>query len=174
VGELAVGTRSGLEAWSMSTQKFDATVTVGSDGRVIVPVAFDPNEVWGHKTRHHVAGTIDGKRLRAVVEEADGEYRFVLGPAWGRDCGVSDKDGQLVTVVLSPEGPQRADLDADFAAALEAEPAAGEFFDSIAQFYRKAYLTYIGATKRSPDKRVARIAEVVELLKAGVKQRPGT
>lgn len=156
----------------MSTQTFKTTVEVGRDGRVIVAVPFDPDEVWGAKATHHLTGSIDGKGLRAVLEKEGDGYRFVLGPAWGRGCGV--EDGRQVTVVLAPEGPQRADLDPDFAAALDAEPKAGEFFDSIAQFYRKAYLTYIGATKRSPEKRVARIAEVVDLLKAGVKQRPGT
>jgi hypothetical protein len=40
-----------------------------------------------------------------------------------------------------------------------------------AQFYRRAYLFYIDATKRRPDERVARIDEVVGLLAAGIKQR---
>jgi uncharacterized protein YdeI (YjbR/CyaY-like superfamily) len=56
--------------------------------------------------------------------------------------------------------------------ALDAEPAAGAFFDSLAQFYRRGYLTWIDATKRSPAERAARIAEMVRLLKAGHKQRP--
>jgi uncharacterized protein YdeI (YjbR/CyaY-like superfamily) len=73
-------------------------------------------------------------------------------------------------VVLAPEGPQREDLAPDLAAALEAKPEAGEFFDSLAQFYRKAYLRWIDATKGRPDVREQRIAETVELLKAGVKQ----
>ncbi len=71
-------------------------------------------------------------------------------------------------------GPQRDDLAADVAAALADNPQAGEFFDSLAQFYRRAYLRYIDATKRRPDERAARIAEVVGLLGAGIKQRPGT
>jgi hypothetical protein len=45
-------------------------------------------------------------------------------------------------------------------------------FDSLAQFYRRAYLRYIDGTKRRPDVRAARIAEVVGLLAAGVKERP--
>ena len=54
------------------------------------------------------------------------------------------------------------------------DPQAGEFFDSLAQFHRRAYVRYIDATKRRPDLRAARIAEVVGLLDAGVEQRPGT
>jgi hypothetical protein len=42
--------------------------------------------------------------------------------------------------VLGREGPQRSDLAPDIAEALKAEPAAGMFFDSLGQFYRKAYL----------------------------------
>ena len=53
-----------------------------------------------------------------------------------------------------------------------ANPAAAAFFDTLAQFYRKAYLRWIDGTTRRPDLRAARIAEVVDLLAAGVKQRP--
>ena len=69
--------------------------------------------------------------------------------------------GDEVTVELAPEGPQRGDLADDIAAALAANPAAGAFFDTLAQFYRKAYLRWIDATTRRPDLRAARIAEVV-------------
>jgi len=75
-------------------------------------------------------------------------------------------------VVLEPEGPQREQLAPDVAAALEAAPEAAAFFDSLAQFYTRAYLRWIDATKRRPELRAARIAEMIELLKAGHKQRP--
>jgi uncharacterized protein YdeI (YjbR/CyaY-like superfamily) len=77
-----------------------------------------------------------------------------------------------VTAELAPEGPQRGDLADDIAVALAANPAAGAFFDTLAQFYRKAYLRWIDATTRRPDVRAARIAEVVGLLAAGIKERP--
>jgi Bacteriocin-protection, YdeI or OmpD-Associated len=38
--------------------------------------------------------------------------------------------------------------------------------------YRKAYLRWIDATTRRPDLRAERIAEVMGLLDAGVKERP--
>jgi uncharacterized protein YdeI (YjbR/CyaY-like superfamily) len=88
---------------------------------------------------------------------------------WMRDAGVAAGDD--VTAELTPEGPQRGDLAEDIAAALDANPAAGAFFDTLAQFYRKAYLSWIDGTTRRPDARAARIAEVVDLLAAGVKQR---
>lgn len=137
-----------------------------------MPVPFDPNAIWGPKPKHHVAGTINGEKVRAAVERSKDGYCISLGPAWRRDCGI--EPGDKVSVVIAPEGPQRTDLEADFAAALEAEPEAGAFFDSLAQFYRKAYITWIDATKRRPDVRADRIAETVRLLKKGIKQRPGS
>jgi hypothetical protein len=149
-------------------QRFTVTL-VGDDGRVFVPVPVDPDEAWGHKPAHHVHGTVNGMGVRGVLEPLDGRRGLVLGPAWRRDCGLAA--GDRVEVVLQPEGPQREDLAPDLAAALDANPEAGAFFDSIAQFYRRAYLRYIDATKRRPEERAARIDEVVGLLAAGIKQR---
>ena len=73
---------------------------------------------------------------------------------------------------IGPEGPQRDDLAPDVAAALAADPEAAAFFDSLAQFYRRGYLRWIDATKRRPELRAERIAEMVELLRSGNKQRP--
>jgi hypothetical protein len=42
----------------------------------------------------------------------------------------------------------------------------------LAQFYRRGYLRWIEATKRRPDERARRIAEMVALLDKGVKERP--
>ena len=44
--------------------------------------------------------------------------------------------------------------------------------DQLAQFYRRAYLRWIDATKRNPALRAERIAAVVALLERGVKARP--
>ena len=133
--------------------------------RVLVPVPFDPDETWGPKKDHRVAGTVNGMGVRAVIEPLGEGRGILLGPAWRRGCGIAP--GDEVDVVLFPEGPQREDLAADVVAALAAEPEAAAFFDSLAQFYRNAYLRWIDATKRRPDVRGGRIAEMVELCKAG-------
>lgn len=140
--------------------------------RVLVPVPFDPDQAWGFKREHRVHGTVNGMGVRAVIERLGKGRGILLGPAWRRDCGIVP--GDEVEVVLAPEGPQRDDLAPDVAAALEAAPVAGAFFDSLAQFYRRAYLRWIDGTKRRPDVRAQRIVEMVELLEAGQKERPGT
>ena len=85
------------------------------------------------------------------------------------DVGVVDVSRRFESTVVGSEGRVFAP---DFRTALEAEPAAAAFFDSLAQFYRRGYLRWIDATKRRPDVRSARIAEVIDLLKANHKQRP--
>ena len=70
-----------------------------------------------------------------------------------RDIGVVV--GDEVIVELAPEGPKRADLAEDISAALAANPAAAAFFDTLAQFYRKAYLRWIDATTRAAGPRGA-------------------
>ncbi|MCD2442137.1 YdeI/OmpD-associated family protein [Agromyces sp. SYSU K20354] len=110
-----------------------------------------------------------GRPMRGVVEKLEDGPVIALGPAW---TGVALRDGAEVEVVLEPEGPQRADLAPDIAEAFDAAPDAAAFFDSLAQFYRKAWLRWIDSTKRHPEQRPSRIAEVVRLLKQGHKTRP--
>jgi ABC-type nitrate/sulfonate/bicarbonate transport system substrate-binding protein len=154
----------------MGVQRFTARVAAGPGGRAVIAVPFDPDQAWGTKAGHPVAGTINGRRVRGTIAPGGGGWAFTLTPMWMRDAGVVTDDD--VIVELAPEGPQRGDLADDISAALEANPAAAAFFDTLAQFYRKAYLRWINATTRRPELREARIAEVVDLLAAGIKQRP--
>lgn len=162
------------EGWSSvvaeRTRRFTTTVMVDERGRTHVPIPFEPDEAWGAKPRHHITGSLDGHRLRGTIDVTDAGHVLVLGPTWCRTAQLST--GDRVDVVLEPEGPQRTDLAPDFAAALEESQEAGAFFDSLAQFYRRAFLRWIDATKREPDQRPVRIAEVVRLLEQGKKERP--
>ena len=161
----------------MRAQRFDTHVTSDSAGRAVIAVPFDPDGTWGAKAFHPVGGTIEpvagtscGRRLRGRLTPDGSRWVFTINPMCMRDTGVAV--GDEVIVELEPEGPQRADLADDIAAALAANPAAAAFFDTLAQFYRKAYLRWIDATTRRPELRAARISEVVELLAAGIKERP--
>jgi Bacteriocin-protection, YdeI or OmpD-Associated/Domain of unknown function (DUF1905) len=149
----------------MGSQCFHAVIAAGPRDSAVILVPFDPDEAWGAKASHPVSGTIGECRTRTKLVPAGGGWVLILTPKRLRDMGIAI--GDEVTVELAPEGPQRGDLAGDIAAALAASPAAGAFFDTLAQFYRKAYLRWIDATTRRPDLRAARIAEVVDLLAAG-------
>jgi hypothetical protein len=154
----------------MRVQRFGARVAIGPRGRAVIAVPFDPDEAWGAKAEHPVGGRVNGRRIRARVVPDGRGWALTLNPSWVRDGCVAA--GDEVIVELTPEGPQRGDLADDIAAALAADPAAAAFFDTLAQFYRKAYLRWIDSTTRRPDLRAARIEEVVGLLAAGIKERP--
>jgi hypothetical protein len=152
-------------------RRFRAIVEGNKGGRAFVTLPFDPADVWGAKPRHHVAGSINNEDFRGPLEQAGERFFISLGPAYRRDRAI--QVGDSVSVELCAEGPQRDALAPDLAAALAAHPEAGEFFDGLATWYRKNYLRWIDATKRRPDVRKERIAELVEHLQARRKSRPG-
>jgi len=151
----------------MTEQHFEATISK-LKSKVVLPIPFDPNEVWGHKQRHHITGSISGHKVRGALDWDGTKPVLSLGPAWRRDAGVDV--GDRVEVTLAPEGPQLADLAPDIAAALEGAPDARAFFEALATFYRKGYLKWIEGA-RKPETRAARIEEMVSLLQAGKRQR---
>jgi hypothetical protein len=152
----------------MTTQRFK-TIIVKEGTRTFIAIPFNPNEVWGVKQRHHITGTINGCRVRGALGSDESQYFLLLGAVWRRDNGL--EAGAEVEVELTPEGPQTNALAPDIVAALESEPEARAFFESLATFYRKGYLRWIEGAARRPEIRSARIAELVSLLKAGKKQR---
>jgi hypothetical protein len=151
----------------LSTQDFKTTIMkVGS--RTFIALPFNPNEVWGVKKRHHITGTVNGHGVRGSLGSDGKQYFLPLGAVWRRDNGL--EAGETVDVRLSPEGPQSESLSTDVADALDAEPQAKVFFESLATFYRNSYIKWIESAKR-PETRIARIHEMIELLKAGKKQK---
>jgi hypothetical protein len=147
-------------------QTFTATI-VKLGTRMVIVLPFDPNAVWGSRQRFHITGTVNGYPVRGPLASEGGQVVLALGPAWLRGSGL--EAGARVEVTLSPEGPQ-ADHAPDIAAALEAEPGARAFFEALPSFYRKNYIRWIESAKR-PETRKLRIIEMVELLKAGVRQK---
>jgi hypothetical protein len=107
----------------MGSQRFRAVIAADPEGRAVVAVPFDPDKAWGAKADHPVGGTIDGRRVRGRLAPGGGGWVLPLSPRWQRDMGYALGDD--VTVELAPEGPQRADLADDIAAALGGQPSRG-------------------------------------------------
>jgi Bacteriocin-protection, YdeI or OmpD-Associated/Domain of unknown function (DUF1905) len=154
----------------VKVEKFHGRAATRASGGAIIPLAFDPAEAWGARDRYHVNGTIEGVRFRGPLVHREGRWVIELGlksPSASRL-----RDGQPVAVEIWPEGPQHDELAADIAAALDARPRARTAFEALATFYRKGWLRWIDATRRRPDVRAERIAEMVRLVEAGHKERP--
>jgi hypothetical protein len=152
-----------------TVMQFRARADARPRGGLAIALPFDPDAAWGARDRHHVTGSVNGFRVRGPLAAEGDSHVLRLGAAWCRDNGLLA--GAEVAVTLAPEGPQSELLPDDIAAAFDAEPEARAFFDALATFYRKAYLRWVDATRRRPDLRAERIAEMVRLLKAGVKDR---
>src|SRR4029077_12526459 len=133
----------------MLVQRFDVRIAADPRGHALIVVPFDPDAEWGVKAVHHVSSTVNGCRVRVTLEPGDCGWAFTMNPARMQHAGIVAGSQGLVD--LPPERPQHDDLAEDIAAALEANPAASAFFDTLAQFYRKGYLRYIDATKPRPD-----------------------
>jgi hypothetical protein len=151
----------------LTVQHFKTTITK-SGSRTFIAIPFNPNEVWGVKARHHIRGAVNDHPVRGSLGSDGKQYFLPLGAAWRRGCGLDA--GDQVEVILSPEGPQSESLSADVVDALDVEPQAKAFFESLATFYRNTYIKWIESAKR-PETRAARIQEMIELLKAGKKQK---
>ena len=155
-------------AAAVTETTFDATIEARPRGGVAIKLPFNPSAEWGEKPRHDVTGTIAGRKVRGRLTFVNGEYYLVLGPAWCRDASIAA--GNRVRVSLSPEGPQVGSMAPDLAEALEAEPDARRFFESLATYYRKNFVRWIEQSKR-PETRAKRIAETIATLKAGKRER---
>lgn len=144
-----------------------AVVENRKQGGIALRIPFDPPAEWGPKERHDVTGTVAGHKVRGRLVERDGHHYLQLGPAWCRDNQLAV--GAEVSVTLAPEGPQVLSMSPDMAEALNAEPEARRFFESLATFYRKGFMRWVDGARR-PETRARRIAETVAALKAGKRE----
>jgi uncharacterized protein YdeI (YjbR/CyaY-like superfamily) len=86
-----------------------------------------------------------------------------MRPAGLREVELAKQDGRWDDAY---DSPSTATVPDDFQAALDAEPAAAEFFASLGSTKRYSFLYRITDAKR-PETRAKRIAEYVELLARG-------
>jgi len=98
-------------------------------------------------------------REKAERLMAEGRMR----PAGLREVERAKEDGRWDEAY---DSPSTATVPDDFRAALDAEPAAAEFFASLGSTRRYSFLYRIADAKR-PETRAKRIAEYVELLARG-------
>jgi hypothetical protein len=59
----------------MRLQRFRAVIMAGPGGRAVIAVPFSPDEAWGAKAEHPVAGTIDGRRSAGRFRRAAADGR---------------------------------------------------------------------------------------------------
>lgn len=122
----------------------------------------------GPGKRPAVNVTINGTfQYRTTVAPMGGAY-WIPVSAERRD-GAAIKAGDAIEVALEVDtAPRTVEVPQDFQAALEGDPAAKQFFDSLAYSHQLRHVLAITDAK-TPETRQRRIDKALEMLREGRK-----
>ena len=146
---------------------FETTLSV-SGNNTGIPVPEDVIEQLGHGKRPPVLVTVNGYEYRSTVAVMGGQHLIGVSAAVRAATGLRGGDPISVTLKVA-DTPREVDLPADFAAAMEENPPAREFFDALSNSLQRYHVDNINAAK-APETRERRVAKAVACFLAG-KQR---
>ncbi|TMB56174.1 MAG: DUF1905 domain-containing protein [Chloroflexi bacterium] len=122
-------------------------------------------EALGAGRRPPVRVTVNGYAYRSTVAVVDG--RFMVGVSADNRAAAGVKGGDEVDVQIELDtAPRELSVPADFAAALDAEPAARATFDALSYSNRSFHVLSIEGAK-TDETRQRRIAKSVTVLREG-------
>jgi Bacteriocin-protection, YdeI or OmpD-Associated/Domain of unknown function (DUF1905) len=122
-------------------------------------------EALGSGKRPAVTVTINGYTYRSTVAVMGGEYMIGVSAEHRAGAGVAGGDEVEVDIDLDT-APREVSIPADFAAALEAEPAARRTFDGLSYSNQSWHVLQVEGAK-TDETRQRRIAKSVDILKRG-------
>jgi hypothetical protein len=122
-------------------------------------------EALGSGRRPAVKVTINGFTYRSTVAVMGGTYMVGVSAENRAGAGVAGGDEVDVDIELDT-APREVEVPPDFAAALDAEPAARRTFDALSNS-NKGWHTYQITTAKTDETRRRRIAKSVAALKEG-------
>jgi hypothetical protein len=145
-----------------TTKSFTATV-VQDAMAVVVPVPFDPKDVFG-QVRAPVVATVDGYTFRTRIVAMGGPVCVALRKAQVEESGL--KPGQQVSVTLALDtAPRAVTAPADLMRALKRAPAALAAWQALAFTHQREHVEAIEGAKK-PETRARRIEKALEFLAA--------
>ena len=115
--------------------------------------------------RPAVRVTVNGYTYRSTVGSVDGMPMIGLSAEHRAGAGVAGGDEVDVELELDT-APREVSVPDDFAAALDAEPAARDTFNALSYSNRRYHVMSIEGAK-TEETRQRRIAKAVDALKAG-------
>lgn len=145
--------------------RFRATVLQSGKTATGIRVPPDVVEALGAGRRPAVAVTINGYTYRSSIAVLGGEHMVGVSAEHRAGAGVKGGDEVDVEIVLDTALREVA-IPADFAAALDAVPAARATFDRLSYSNRSWHVLSIEGAK-SDETRRRRIAKSVEALREG-------
>jgi len=142
----------------------ETTLTASGDNTGIV-VPDDAIEHLGAGKRPPVLVDVNGYEYRSTVAVMGGRYLIGFIAAHRAATGLEGGDPIRVTLTLA-DTPRPVDVPEYFAAALDTEPRARQFFDRLSNSMQRYHVDNINAAK-SADTRLRRITKAVALLLDG-------
>jgi bifunctional DNA-binding transcriptional regulator/antitoxin component of YhaV-PrlF toxin-antitoxin module len=145
--------------------KFQATILLG--GKTATGIRVPPEVVasLGSSTKPAVRVTINGYTYRSTVATVSGEFMVGVSAEVREKAGVAAGDEVEVEIELDT-APREVTVPPDFAEALDADPAARRFFDSLSYSNKRRVVLSIEEAK-TPETRQRRIAKAVSNLHEG-------
>jgi len=146
---------------------FETTLSV-SGNNTGIEVPEEIVERLGRGKRPPVVVTVNGHEYRSTVAVMGGRYLIGVSAAVRAATGL--KGGDPISVNLKvADTPREVEVPLDFAAAMDEQAPAREFFDQLSNSMQRYHVDNLNAAK-SPDTRQRRIDKSVALFLAG-KQR---
>ena len=142
--------------------RFRSTLRLGGKTATGIPVPTEVVEALGKGKRPPVRVTINGHTYHSTVASMGGEFMLPVSAEHRGRAGVAAGDEVDVDIDLDTE-PREVTVPADFAAALEREPAAKRFFNSLPYSHQGRHVQVIEQAKTAETRR-RRIDKAVSML----------
>jgi hypothetical protein len=145
--------------------KFQATILLG--GKTATGIRVPPEVVasLGSSKKPAVRVTINGYTYRSTVATVSGEFMVGVSAEVREKAGVAAGDEVEVEIELDT-APREVTVPPDVAEALDADPAARRFFDSLSYSNKRRVVLSIEEAK-TPETRQRRNAKAVTNLHEG-------
>jgi quercetin dioxygenase-like cupin family protein len=145
--------------------KYRTTIASGGGNTTGIPVPDEVMTELGAGRKPAVTVAVGGHTYRSSVGTVDGRPMISLSAANREAAGVKAGDEVEVEVALDT-APREVTVPDDFAAALDAEPAARRTFDGLSYSNRRWHVESVTGAK-TDETRQRRIAKSVDMLREG-------
>jgi len=145
--------------------RFSTTVELGGKTATGIEVPPEIVEALGSGKRPAVSVTINGHTYRSTVASMGGRYMLPLSAEHRESAGVAANDEVDVDVELDTK-PREVVVPADFAAELDLNPKARQFFDKMSYSNQRWHVLSVEGAKTA-ETRKRRIDKSINMLQEG-------
>jgi len=145
--------------------RFRTTILQSGKNTTGIPVPHEVVEGLGAGKRPPVRVTVAGHSYRSSIASMDGAPMISLSAENRAAAGVAGGDEVDVDIELDTT-PREVTVPADFAAALDSEPAARKTFDGLSYSNKSWHVLQVEGAK-TDETRKRRIAKSVDALREG-------